>query len=64
MTTSAKRLAGLPLLLALLAAQTTRAAVTETRNTVYVYDSKGQLIGEIAEPTRAWKCRTRPSARH
>ena len=51
-----KPLAGIPLLLALLAAPAAQAAVTETRNTAYVYDSKGQVIREIAEPQDSNLC--------
>jgi RHS repeat-associated protein len=50
-----KRLAGAALLLALLA-PTTQAAVTETRSTAYVYDSKGQVVRELIEPQDSSLC--------
>ncbi|HET7867673.1 MAG TPA: hypothetical protein VFL86_24990, partial [Burkholderiaceae bacterium] len=49
-----QRLAGAALLLLLLAAA--QAAVIEARTTAYVYDSKGQLIREIAEPQDSTVC--------
>jgi YD repeat-containing protein len=53
-----QRLAGTALLLALLTllAPTAHAAVTETRATAYVYDTKGQVVRELIEPQDSSLC--------
>ena len=55
MKTPFKHPAGAALLLALIV-PTAQAAVTETRTTAYVYDSKGQVVRELIEPQDSTLC--------